>query len=401
MVSVLRKVAQLISGNILAQLVVFSSLPILSRLYTPIEFGEFAIFVSLVSILSVVSSGRYELAIMLPSIKKDYLAITKLSIQISVVFSALVGLGLLMAGSYFEFSSIEKSLIVVALISIGINRALQYFNNKKQDYNIMAKAKVLQSTSQVLVQLSTFSFGTLGLIGGHIIGFVVGLIHLLPLNFKKLKFNKVTVKDFALLKKYSDFPRYSVIGALADTTAIQLPVLIFSKYIGAYEVGVFSFALRVVSAPMTLMSTAITQVLYNNFVSDSKHGNLLLLTFKSAIVLFLVYLPIHLFLITYSESLFKVAFGDEWVLSGYIATILSYIMWIRFIVSPLSPIVNLKGNVKYGVAWQILYFLSLFSTLYYFRELEFESLLWVFVLHEIILYGIYFIIILCLARNND
>ena len=65
--SFLQNVAILSSGTIISQLIVIATSPLLSRLYSVESFGTLSIFTSFTVFLAVLSTGRYELALGLPS----------------------------------------------------------------------------------------------------------------------------------------------------------------------------------------------------------------------------------------------------------------------------------------------------------------------------------------------
>ena len=56
----------LMVGSTLAQAIPIAITPILTRLYTPEDFGVLALFIAITSILGSVVNGRYEQAIILP-----------------------------------------------------------------------------------------------------------------------------------------------------------------------------------------------------------------------------------------------------------------------------------------------------------------------------------------------
>ena len=64
-----KNIATLVTGTMIAQAIPIAISPILTRLYTPAEFGSFALYMSIVSILVVIATARYELAIVLPKKK--------------------------------------------------------------------------------------------------------------------------------------------------------------------------------------------------------------------------------------------------------------------------------------------------------------------------------------------
>ena len=61
-----KNVISLMTGTTAAQAIPILISPILTRLYKPEEFGAFALYMAIASVLSVVVSGRYELAVILP-----------------------------------------------------------------------------------------------------------------------------------------------------------------------------------------------------------------------------------------------------------------------------------------------------------------------------------------------
>ena len=61
-----QNVLTLMTGTTLAQAIPIIISPILTRIYTPEDFGLLALFLSITNIIGSVANGRYELAIMLP-----------------------------------------------------------------------------------------------------------------------------------------------------------------------------------------------------------------------------------------------------------------------------------------------------------------------------------------------
>ena len=82
-----RNVLTLMTGTTIAQAIPIAISPILTRIYAPEDFGMFALYMSVASIISVIATGRYELAIMLPKKDEDAVNIVALSIIISFFVS--------------------------------------------------------------------------------------------------------------------------------------------------------------------------------------------------------------------------------------------------------------------------------------------------------------------------
>src|SRR5680860_1336201 len=85
-----RNVLTLMTGTGIAQVIPLAITPILTRIYSPEQFGVFALFIAIASSLSIVATGRYELAIMLPRKDTDAANITVLSMIINCFVSSLL-----------------------------------------------------------------------------------------------------------------------------------------------------------------------------------------------------------------------------------------------------------------------------------------------------------------------
>jgi len=79
----LTQIITLISGTLFAQIISLISIPILTRIYTPDEFGLYSIFFAVTSVIGMVSSLSYEQAIVLPKSQRSADAILLLSIIIT------------------------------------------------------------------------------------------------------------------------------------------------------------------------------------------------------------------------------------------------------------------------------------------------------------------------------
>ena len=87
-----------IGGSGGAQLMLIVAAPILTRLFTPEEFGIFAIYVAIVTFLSMGIFLKYELAIPISQSITSTLSILKLCLGLG----ALIGFLILVALYFFE-----------------------------------------------------------------------------------------------------------------------------------------------------------------------------------------------------------------------------------------------------------------------------------------------------------
>ena len=98
-------------GTFFSQIIPLAILPILTRLYSPEEFGTLALYIAFFSILSVVVTGRYEMAIMLPKKEKDAISLFQISFLFSFIFSIFFLLVILFnSESIISFLKINSSV---------------------------------------------------------------------------------------------------------------------------------------------------------------------------------------------------------------------------------------------------------------------------------------------------
>ena len=119
--------------------------------------------------------------------------------------------------------------------------------------------------------------------------------------------------------------------------------------------------------------------------------------------LFLIAFPIFISIFFLSPKFFPLFLGEEWKESGLIAQYLAFIFLIQFIVSSVSQLLSIKKFVLKGALWKYGYLISsiaLYSSAY-FLKIDFYTFLFLLVIHEYILYSIYFMLIYNAAIEHD
>ena len=83
-------VITLMTGSTLSYVIPILVSPILTRIYTPDDFGLYAIFLAIISIIGSIVGGRYELAIMLPGNDDDSASIVIICMIINTFITSLI-----------------------------------------------------------------------------------------------------------------------------------------------------------------------------------------------------------------------------------------------------------------------------------------------------------------------
>ena len=98
-----RNILTLMTGTTIAQAIPIAISPILTRIYTPEDFGIFAIFLAITLIIGGIANGRYELAIMIPKKDEDAINIFALGFIITTSISLLLLVLVLIFQTYFTY----------------------------------------------------------------------------------------------------------------------------------------------------------------------------------------------------------------------------------------------------------------------------------------------------------
>ncbi len=379
-------------GTSSAQVILLFTSPILTRIFSPENFGLFIIYQSILSVLLVIASMRFELAIMLPKKDSDSLSLFFLSFFIVLILSLFLFLSLIIIFLIIELKNFEAFFFLVpGLFLAGFYQIFVNWNNRKSNFRIIAFANLAQtffiSFSQIILGL--LGYLSQGLIIGSLIGssfsifiFIRRKIFSLSNILKKINLN-------SLLKNATDFrefPLFSLPGALINSVSLQAPVFWISTFFGQATTGFYGLALRVVYLPIILLSTPVFQVTYKKISDLDNHRpeEIRPYIFNKILALFLFTIPFPIIFIFFSEDIFSFVFGYEWIKAGEYSKYLVFLAYIKFCVSPAMAVFNLKRNIKSGALWQFFYFVSLciFLMFLYFNSASMEIFLVAIVIHE-------------------
>lgn len=387
----IKNVITLMTGTTIAQAIPIIISPILTRLYTPTEFGLFSVYMSITTILAIFATARYELAIMLPKKNEESLAIVKLSMLINISVSFILFLLVLFLKNQFNLFINESKIgnwiyvIPLSVFLLGLYNTFYYWSNRNQLYKVMMQNRIIQSTSMSGTQL-LFGFlklNSIGLILGYIFSQLTSTIRLF-LKSKPPKKIKDNV-NIELIKKqahkYNNFPKYLTFSHSTEALSANMPQILLTTYFGSKYAGFYALLLRVVGLPLSLIGKSVGDVFLQNaskrFAEQGECKSLYLKTFKS-----LALLAIIPFVILYmiSVPLFSFVFGAEWAIAGEYMKIFIIPFYLQFISSPLSHMFIIAQKVKTELFTHIiittLAFLSFYIGYNKFHSIEIS--LWMF-----------------------
>lgn len=332
-----RNVLTLMTGTTIAQAIPIAISPILTRIYTPEDFGVFALYMALVSLLAVFTTGQYDLAIMLPKYEKSAINIVRLSLLINTIFSISIFIIILIFFDFFQSLLGANSLgnflylIPFSVFLIGSYQTFNYWLNRKKQYKTLSTNKIIQSltNSTSSITFGVQDFGKDGLIISQLLAqalVVALLVKKIKMSFLFQSFEKL--KIIALAKRYIKFPKITMMQSLFGVATAQLPVVIISSFFTLKDAGFYSLANRVVASPVSIASSSFFQVFYQSFSVEKNKQNFYKMKF---IKINTMLLPPFILFWLFLEPLFGFVFGKEWSIAGVYAQILLPLLYMKFL----------------------------------------------------------------------
>ena len=361
----LKSVGILAGGTAFAQALGILVLPIITRLYTPEEFALFAVYTSILGILSVAVCLRFEIAIPLPEKDEDALSLFILAILSNIVITVLITIAIF----FFQesiFSVIQQPqlkpfmwLIPIGVFFAGFYNALQYWTTRKKQFSTIAQTRMTQSVASSAVQIGAgyLSFGAIGLLFGQVVNFSAGVFRLF-VGFReetKYLFSKLSIAQIKdNWKKYDKFPKYSTFESLANVAAIQLPVIIIAAVAIGPEAGYLMLAMKVIAMPMGLVGGAIGQVYLAHAPEYYSRGELKQYTTQTIKKIAKITIFPLILIGIIAPFIFPLVFGDGWAKAGYM--LLWMVPWfiMQILSSPVSMSLHVTGNQKTALILQVM-----------------------------------------------
>ncbi|MGH1462419.1 MAG: lipopolysaccharide biosynthesis protein [Neptuniibacter sp.] len=355
-----RGVGVLVGGTAAAQALALLAAPILTRLFTPEEFGVLAVYIGILSLIGVVASLKYELAIPVPEDESEVVVISILSLILVSVISLLFGLSLYFFGEQL-FAELNVPVLSdyiwclpIGLFFIGIFQVFNYLAVRFKEFPLISKTKVKQQLVMVGLQIVLFKLGSIGLILGYLCGKAIGAILLSKKLVSRLCWDECTftrLKHIAL--KYKNYSKFTSWGALFNAAGTQIPALLFATAFGAGAAGLYALSHRIVGLPMGVVGQAVSQVFLSDAAGQFRKGTLATNAQYAQRALIKVIMPPVIILIIYAPYIFEFTFGSYWRESGEIASWLALWMLVSFSTSPLSSIFTITENQALGMLMQV------------------------------------------------
>ena len=394
----LKNVSKLALGAGIAQLITILFSPILTRLFLPEQYGIFALYVSLITILSVFSTCRYEFAIVLPKSKRRAEELYFLCIFITVLVSILFFVLAFLFGKkiliFLNFDSLSDYifLIPLSIFLAGVTQTNDLWLNRIEKYKHMGFLRIIQSLAiaTVTILLGYLFPSASSLIFGNLIGMtifmVAGFIFLkgsIASHLQKIKFKNL----LASFRRNIDFLKFGTPAGLLSVGSYQSLFIFSGFYFGSYILGIFYLLERIIGLPSSVLGNSLGQVFYRSIskIEPKKCFNELISFLKRLIILSLA---LHLFLYFGLYYLLVPIFGETWSDTTQYFIFFIIVGSFSFIFAPITYMFNYLKIQNANLVWQGLWLITnlILFVICYLYALDVKDFLILYVIKQCLLY---------------
>jgi len=381
-----KNVLMITGGTVFAQGLGILLSPIVTRLYSPEDYGMFTVYAALLGMINLLGALSYDSAI--PIADDDEKAINVITLCLFILFSATLILFFLImfAGHFFLtfFKSEQiiqyKYFIPIGFFLTGLYTVISQWALRKKDFKSITVTKYSQSITGNAIKISfgIFNAGPVGLILGNILSQSAGVATIIKPHLtefigliKRVKYQEV----FNISKRYISFPLYTAPGLFILSAAGQLPTIFMSSLYGSSIVGLYGLARSIAFLPMTIIGKSVQDVFYGEAASIGKTNPIRIKKLSNKLLKKLMILGIipMTVLVLFGPFLFSFVFGLDWRIAGVFARILTLEAFFHFVFQPISTVFSIFEQQKKAFLLNVSRLILVLSVFGIAKAYSFES----------------------------
>ena len=355
---IVKETGTLLGGNMLAQVIALAAYFLLTRIFSPDDYGLYNIFYSYIEVLIILSTLKYEMAIVVADTDQEAKSIASFTLRLNTIVSltlltaALVlWLTGLMPGNFAQLGWMVL-LIPPMVFFCGTSRVYSFLFNRMRRYSTIATSEIVNSAAGALLKIALGLLGMLqagmpvGTVAGRAIANLVYRLKLKQLG-QAPSFHTDPADSKAISHKHLNFPFYVATKDFLNCFSYNLPFLWLALYFTKAEVGLFALALTFTFRPVNLLSNSFEKVYYARTAENVRQGKSIgRMIGRFILTINAIALPVCILAWFVAEPVFSICFGGRWASCGiYVRALLPWI-FITLSTSSLMFISNVFSTQK-------------------------------------------------------
>lgn len=373
----IRNSGTLLTGNVVAQGLAFLAYLLLLRLFTPDDFGLCNVFFSYTEVLIILSTCKYEMAIVVAPDDDEASLLARLAFRLNALLTLLLfAVAAVMALTGVTLSNLPAILLLLLPLLVyftGTYRIYVFLCNRHKEYRALALGEVVSVSGGTVTRI-LFGllapvlnlFHTIGLPLGSVLGKMAGHAYLHHVVCRKNHYYHPTAAPLRpIARKYINFARYVMPRELVSSFSANLPLMWLSLYFDKPLLGLFSLALTFTQRPAGILANTFEKVLYqSSSVTVQQQLPLRRNILRFALLLGVGVAAVAAVVFLFAEPLFVLLFGGQWVGTGYYVRCLLPWMSILVISNSLSFVSSIFGTQRVDFILQVVQLLLRAVALY-------------------------------------
>ena len=323
----------------IAQIILMITIPIISRLYSPNEFGVFTLFSNIVTVLIPIINGRYDLLIITAESVKKANILSKISFIISlIIILILIPISIIYIYIHPEYI-LETSLVMLILLLVSLTNIFTSYLNREKNYRMLGLINISRAFFMSIIQiiLGYLSFGSVGLIIGFAFSYIAGV----TIGYKSFKsYFKIVKNKNLIIKQFVDNKNqllFSTPSIFLNSLSFSIVIFFISILFTNEDVGIYGMVIRILGVPITIISSGLSKI----FMQTSNEYYISEGSFRKQLInftLILITLSLFMYIPFYfiNDNLITSILGSEWVDTILVIKIVIPMFMIRLIVSTVS-----------------------------------------------------------------
>lgn len=269
--SLFRDTSRLLSANVLAQAVALLIYPLLTRLFSTDDFGLFNLFLTIGGILALFATAQYEYAVPLPRSHRQAAWCVHSALPWLCIVLALCVLALPFAdgvASLFDAPRLADVLWLMPFYVAGLSlwALMRFWLVRQRRFDRVSTYQVDQSLLNAGMKVGSgyVHFG-LGLVYASVIAPLLSLAITMARLPRRMLAPLFSVERRGVryaMRRYRNFPFFSLPKSLIGNLAGNLPLLVMSPAFGLSTVGLLGMALTLSFSPINIICVSLSQVFY-------------------------------------------------------------------------------------------------------------------------------------------
>lgn len=344
-------------GIVLAQAIPIVLLPLISRLYSPDDYGLFASVLSVATFLSVAFGFRLEMAVVLPKDDKEALRVASTTATLIIGLSSVAIAGFVLINSVL--SNPMPWLYLAAPFLGGVAAFMQlciFMANRERDYAAISTGIMGNQLSNALsaIALGFLKTRLWGLLIARHLGQLANIGRLSQHARQICRQGLASLKTIrSVISDYRKFPLYTLPYSLIGSLSREFLVLVLVAFHAPSAAGLYAMARSVLLVPSNLLAASMSQVFYKECIEHGTDKHFQCFTYRLFLITGAMGAMGFAFVALWNADLFALVLGDRWAYTGPYAILMAPVGLLAAMTSWPERIFEVRGKQNWSFYLQV------------------------------------------------